>query len=766
MEQKTITLLEFNKVLRHLSNEAVSSSGKEACLNTAVITSSEELTSKTEFLREVMSCCAECGLTINSFPDISSSLNRVRQTDHIVQLEEFWEIRAFLQQANDFIALIDNLDSQRFVRISETRIDQTWPDKLFSALLRCISSTGEISDESSPGLYSIREEIRSIRHQCSKKVNESLTHSNISHYLQDEYLTISSDRYVLALKSNFKGKLQGIIHDYSQTGETCYFEPFYLTELNNNLQKLKRQEREELNRVLEYLTDVFRQAQPGLDLLLQWMVMMDVMLAKVKFARKLNASFLDISKESRALRLKNVRHPLLVLGGFDAVPVNIELDEGQHALVVSGGNAGGKTVCLKTLGLAALMALCALPVPAAEGSSIPMWNKIYVSMVSEQSVEDSLSTFTAQIDHFTKFWPHVDAGTLIILDEFGVGTDPGQGAALAQAVVDELVEKGAWVATATHFPSLKAYALSRKEVRAASVLFDNITGKPLYRLAYDQVGASLALDVARKQGLASEIISRAEEYMLIDGQKQDEIFARLNDLAVRREHKLQDLSEQEKKFQKKYSKMLSDLNREKQELISEVRNCSKQILDQWEKQKIGRKKALKEMSSLRSKLESQSQQEKISPQKCTTWEDVSPGDRFIYQPWQKQGVIQEMDDRKKQVKIDLGGISLWVRPDTLVSVQTNETQTQHTFSRAADKVMPLRLDLRGKYSDEALQELEHYLDRAVLEGRKNIEIIHGKGTGALREAVHHHLKHSPMVQSFACASEESGGAGMTEVELQ
>ncbi len=766
MEPRTINMLEFPKVLQRLSKEAVSHPGKQACLETSFFEDPGELEHELNLLREIISCCKEYGPKLNFFPDITSCLNSIDRPDAFLDIEHLWDISSFLKEAEVFSICIKGIDPERFPILKSMNQDQTWPEQLMDALKRCLGPTGEIKDESSPGLYSIREEIRSIRQQCAKKVNESLTLSDISHYLQDEYLTISSDRYVLALKANFKGRLHGIIHDYSQTGETCYFEPFFLTELNNKLQKLKQQEKEELHAVLKYLTDLCRQSRDDIKRIFNWLVSMDFILAKARLAASMDARPLNIS-DSRRLELKNVRHPLLILGGFNVVPVDIELEPGQHVLVVSGGNAGGKTVCLKTLGLAALMALCALPVPADEGSSIPRWNKVFVSMVSEQSVEESLSTFTAQIHHFSRFWPMIDENTLIILDEFGVGTDPSQGAALAQAVVDQLLEKKAWVATATHFPALKAYALSKEQVRAASVLFDDETGKPLYRVAYDQVGSSLALGVAREQGLPSEIISRAEKYLLVDGQKHDDIFEKLNSLAVQREKELETIRKKEALLEEKFEKEKKELIRQKHILLSEIRSTSMEILSQWQSQKIGRKKALKELSLLKSQVREQHDGSPTEQKESLSWDKVTPGNKYLYKSWNKPGIVQEKDEKKRQIKIDLGGISLWVEPSAIKQVPEDEPGSgMRLHTSISPGSVPLRLDLRGRYSEEALIELEQYLDQALLAGRKNLEIIHGKGTGALRMAVHEYLRDNPAVAGFKCASEESGGEGMTEVELK
>ncbi|MFW5730190.1 MAG: endonuclease MutS2 [Desulfonatronovibrionaceae bacterium] len=767
MEQTTANLLEFPKVLDHLSRKAVSNPGKQMCLDVSFNLSREELDLEYGLLREIMRCKKEYAISLGDFPDMRPVLKSLKNQDAVLQVEDFWEWKAFFREAGRVYLALEGVDEQSFPGLKSLRSGLHWPARFFDALKRCIGDAGEIRDESSPGLYEVRKEIRAIRQACSKKVDDSLSHPGLVQYLQDEYLTISSDRYVLALKANFKGRIQGIIHDYSQTGETCYFEPLFLTELNNKLQRLKKRERLEMGRVLEYLTGLCLDAENDSRALFEWLARMDFLLAKAGFAQELRAVPLEVSRAGGNLTLKNIRHPLLVLGGHEAVPIDVRLKQGQRALVISGGNAGGKTVCLKTLGLAALMALSALPVPADEGSRIPRWSKIFVSMVSSQSVEDSLSTFTSQIHHFSGFWPEVDENTLIILDEFGLGTDPGQGAALAQAVVDAVLEKKAWLAAATHFPALKAYALSRPEVRAASVLFHQQTGNPMYRLGYDQAGASLALEVARKQGLDSWIISRAEEYLLVDGRKQDEIFSRLNALAQEKDRELENIRQKEKELEKEQQKLAREMRADRDRLVREVREISQKILRQWQENKTGRKKALKELAAVRNRIDGQ--QERKTAQKAEALDpgQIKTGDRLLYQPWQKTGVVQEMDGSREQVKMDLGGISIWVRFKDLENPQPEQNQkSQGLAASTSFKPLPMKLDLRGKYPDEAQGILEEYLDRALLSGRKKLEIIHGKGTGVLRTTVHDCLRQNPAVEEFRCCHDLAGGEGMTEVELK
>ena len=767
MESRTIKLLEFPKILKYLSQEAASIPGREACLHIRPLTGSDELQREQTLLQQACIILKEHYIQPENFPELEQVLALIQREEAVLDNEGLWFLHCFLDSAARFSSELEKLDASAFSAIRTSLDINQWPEMLWTGLNRCLGPAGDIKDQSSPELMTVRRDIRSLREQCSKKINESLSRIDISHYLQDEYLTISSDRYVLALKSNFKGRLQGIIHDYSQSGETCYFEPLFLVDLNNRLQGLYRIQKEEEKKVRAYLTGLARRHQKEVRSVYTWLVSMDVIWAKARLAESMSGTVLPIAGDR--LELKNVRHPLLVLGGHRAVPVDISLNPSHQALVISGGNAGGKTVSLKSLGLTALMALCALPVPADEGSSIPFWDKIFVSMVSEQSVEESLSTFTAQIEHFIRFWGQVDKNTLVILDEFGVGTDPSQGAALAQAVVDSLLDKKAWIATATHFPSLKAYALAREDVRAASVLFDPETKKPLYKLAYDQVGASQALKVAREQGLPAEIIDRAQDYLLLEDEKQSCLFDRLNDLAAQREDELTDLRKERARLEAQLEKEREKFVREQSKLLVELKTQSQKIVREWQTQKSGRKQALKKLSQLRRQAESLAGKSEVrKDRKNLEFDDILPDRRYFYPDWNKTGVVRDRDHRKKQVKIDFGGISIWIDPQKLKRPADNAGSISfsgHTAPMAGGQNQPYRLDLRGKYTEEALLELDKFLDRSVVTGKKTVEIIHGKGTGLLKKAVREHLQQSLQVKDYSSGSEEGGDDGMTTVEL-
>ncbi len=768
-------------MLDALARKAQSLPGREACLGISSFQNSFALEYARALFREAEVFFGENRFRPGDFPDLRGVFSFLESGRGHLDLDALFAIADVLGAAKTVAELLEEATStasalDRYPFLIEKIRKADDPVKTRSALKRCLGKDGLLRDEASPELFTARQEIRGIHKTCTTKVKDFTQREGLSAFLQDDFMTISSDRYVLPLRTNFKGKVAGIVHDYSQTGETCYVEPFFLVELNNRLQELKQEEREAELAVMIYLTGLVREEETAIQSAFDLLVDLDVLQSKVAFASDLDAVLPDID-ENAPLRLVGARHPVLLLGGKreQVVPQNIMLEADQRGLVISGANAGGKTVCLKTLGLLAFMAQCGLPVPVEEGSSLPVFNKIFVFLGDEQSLEDHVSTFTAQIRHLSTAWPDIDEKTLILLDEFGAGTDPTQGAALAQAVLDALMEKQAYVAAATHFPALKAHALATDGVRAAGMLFDPKTKKPLYKIVYDQVGASIALDVAREHGLPDAILQKANRYLLLDDGDSSSVFDRLNALAMEREELLDDLRSQKKEFEERKTRLSARFERLTHELTDEMREHAREILRKWEAGKIGRKKALDELGNARKKLEETGREfaaetpQEAAPQPLdiTT---LSPGDSVRLRSFGRNGKVVETDARRNQVKVDMGGVSLWagaadVETSIASPAKANRTAGATVVPRS-NEFLSMTLDLRGKRADVAISELERYLDAAMLRGAHQVEVVHGRGTGALRREVHEFLRRFPTVAGYELAPEDRGGDGMTVVELK
>jgi len=767
MESRTSQVLEFPKILNALSSFAVSEAGAFACKQIRPHDELDDVRAAAELYEQAASWAGESGFRMKAFPNLDGLFSYLDNQNGVLDQDGLFALKQALDISRISRDSLKQYEERGWERLWAILFAFAWPQKTVYAINRCLDPDGRIKDESSPGLMDVRQEIRTIHQRCTKRVKEFVLQENLGKAMQEDFITISSDRYVLPLKVNFKNKIKGIIHDYSQTGETCYFEPMFLVDTNNRLQELKREEREEEYKVLKYLTGLIRDEQHGVYETYSGLVTLDVLMAKVALANQYQGRAIDVVEQG-APRLLKVQHPLLALAEESVQPVNIELEAGQRAMVISGGNAGGKTVCLKTMGLIGLMAFAGLPVPAAEGSTLPLWTEIYVVMGDEQSLEENVSTFTAQIQYLKRVWDGVGPGTLFILDEFGAGTDPTQGAALAQAMIDSLVEKEATTFIATHFPALKAYAMATESVRAASVLFDPSTKRPLYRLAYDQVGASIALDVAREHGLPLEILTRAEKYLLLDGSDTSSVLDRLNEMAVKREAELDTVEAEKAKLEKKRANLEMKFEKERTRLLSDIQSQAQAVVKQWQADKVGRKEARKKLAQVREKVEGLAPTIKRNAP-TFSFEDIVPGKKVSYLAWNKTGTVLEVNNRKKQAKVDIGGVAMWVKAEHLGAAGKSPSMQKgaNKPSKAATPSdLVVEVDLRGNRADMALAQLERAMDEALRKGAGKMEIVHGRGTGALRREVHEFLKYYPAVANFSLANEERGGDGMTEVTLK
>ena len=797
IHNRTLHALEFGKITEHLAGLCCSGVGREAALTVAPLPDGEAVTLAARLYEEAAVWAARPvgdggkGFSLTAFPDVGGLLRAAERPQSRPDADAFWALREVLRLAQSAHTDIDTPDAPRhWPHLLELAQAAPLPVQLTAALNRCISDDGLIRDESSPELYRLRGELRRLHQSCMRKVKDFALQYNMLPYLQDEFMTLSSDRYVLPLKANFKGRMQGIIHDWSQTGETCYFEPMFLVEINNRLQELKHEEREEEQKVLAYLRDLLNAELPGAWAALDLLSQLDVLQAKRRLADLFDGRCISLSPVEEGISLLEARHPLLALarsrnadaeqgaaraarrpeGASASIPpvrpLDILLRPGERALVITGGNAGGKTVCLKTLGLMVAMTLSGLPVPAGKGSHLPWFSRMDAFIGDEQSLDDNVSTFTAQIDHLAKAWKHLDQHGLVLLDEFGAGTDPAQGAALAQAVLDELLDKHTFVLAATHFPALKSYALTREGARAASMLFDPATKKPLFKLAYDQVGASQALDVAREHGLPEAIVRRAEHYLLQDGQDATALLGRLNDLAAKREEELTTLRAEQEKARHAAQQSRERLEKERLRLHEEVRGKAAELMRAWKEGRATSKQALKEMSRLRASLApaAEPEEQSVLPRP----QQFAPGQSVLHSVFNKRGVITDVDERRGRVRLDMNGVNLWAEMKDLR--ESGGKPAQPVAPRAAvkrgDDIASLRLDLRGMRADQALAEVERFLDKALLAGFSEVEIVHGRGTGALRREVHEFLRGFPAVDQFTLAPEDRGGDGMTIVTFR
>lgn len=781
---RTLEAVEYGKMISYFAGLCMSETGRETAALLKPLQDVEVCRAQYGLYREAAVWLSWPGanrFAASAFPDVRDILTVAQKNYHLdessqkrmrLDLDAFWAMREMLrlaQKAHE--SLNDPAGARNWPALLQMVQESPMPVQLLAALNRCVSDDG-LLDESSPELFRLRNEMRSLHQNCLRKVKDFANQYNMLPYLQDEFMTLSSDRYVLPLKANFKGRMQGIIHDWSQTGETCYFEPIFLVEVNNRLQELKHEEREEEQKILEYLSDLLNQELPGAKAAMTLLTTIDILNAKILFAQKLNAECPEFTTDDAGIELLNARHPILALNenrnhGSSVRPLDIILRPGDRALVITGGNAGGKTVCLKTLGLVSALAMSGLPVPVGKGSHLPWFGRMDAFIGDEQSLDANVSTFTAQIDHLAKAWKHLDNRGLVLLDEFGAGTDPAEGAALAQAVLDGLLEKKCFVLSATHFPALKSYALTRDGVRAASMLFNPATNKPLFKLAYDQVGSSQALAVAQEHGLPESILARARHYLLQDGQDSSALLTRLNALAAEREVEIEHLHAQELAARNQLKEKNEKLDKERKRLREEMSGHIATLMRAWKEGKQNAKQTLKEMSGLREELGLTDKSNDDSVLRPA--QNIVPGQTVFHSGLNKRAIVREVDLRKNRARLDLNGVGMWADikdiRETGSDLLQNRSASKNTSVSKGPEAASMVVDVRGMRSDEALATVERFLDRALLAGFSEVEIVHGRGTGALRREIHEFLRAFPAAANYQTAPEDRGGDGMTIVEL-
>ncbi|MFR3457630.1 MAG: endonuclease MutS2 [Bilophila wadsworthia] len=718
MDSRTIKALEFGKVLEHLAGLCVSEAGRRVSLGLFPLRDADAVNAAHTLFDEVRTWSAHSGFRLSDFPDLEGLFPHLEKaavspSSALLDADALWALRETLLQGRKAAQSI-NENGAMWPSLRDLVASMPLPEMTLSALSRCLGDDGLIKDESSPELMLVRGELRRLHLMCLRKVKDFAVQYNIAQYLQDDYMTLASDRYVLPLKSNFKGRIQGIIHDYSNTGETCYFEPLFLVEQNNRLQELKREEREEERKVLRYLTGIVQNELPFIRSAWDLLVRLDVELAKCGLAALFDGACATISPdgEDAPLSLLGARHPLLALdpqirkqGGPH--PVDLIFRPTDRALVISGGNAGGKTVCLKTLGLLAIMTLAGLPVPAAKGSVIPWWTSIHAFIGDEQSLDDHLSTFTAQIRHLGNAWEATDRRTLILLDEFGAGTDPAQEARAGSGSARRPPRTQGACSGRDAFSGPENYALTREGVRAASVLFDPGT----------KSRCSAGLRSGRRESGAGRgprarapesVLRRAEQYLLLDGQDMTAVMDRLNALAAKREGELDALKAEQQRTREKRKAVQERFERERERLIKDVRELSAKVMKDWQEGKAGHKQALKELAKVRAELHVSPEQEEAAAPAFDIAE-LKPGQHVMHRPWNKKAVVREVDARQNRVKLDMNGVTLWADAALLGPADAPQQQAKpksgvllRTTAGSDPEMSLLRLDLRGKRADQAL----------------------------------------------------------------
>jgi DNA mismatch repair protein MutS2 len=650
-------------------------------------------------------------------------------------------------------------------------------DALCETLRRCLADDGSVVDGASPALARLRARIRDLQRRIVRDLEALLQTPEAERIFSDRYVTRRNGRYVVPVRAEARGRLRGIVHDRSQSGQTLFVEPERLVEANNDLVEVQRQEEQETARILADLSEKVRAALPELDQLVSAMAELDWIVARARLADRMKATRPTI--DPAGFELRGCRHPLLLAQAWrdperGVVPVDLELRRDRPLVVITGPNAGGKTIALKTAGLLSLMAQVGCHLPAEDGGRLPVIRRWHAVIGDEQSVADNLSTFSGFVRQMRDVLDHVDGDSLVLLDELGAGTDPDEGAALAQAILEELADRGALVLATTHLEPLKGFASTDPRARNASVEFDRERLTPTFRLVYDHPGQSYALAIAARLGLSGRLIGRAQSHRSEHTTRLSELIARLDSRARDEAERALVLERREVEAAARLAEATAELERARErarDLVTRAKQEAAQLLGDIRRAVAHEWDRLKHATSTRRSLEASGGRLRelaaavALPAEVEATPDAQPvpGDQVEATHLGIRGRVREVTDGTATV--ESGTITIRVPVQGLRRVaRGTPAPTKPRLPERHD--VPPELHLLGRTTDEARHLVEKYLDDAFLAGLPTVRLVHGKGTGALRKAVHDILTGHPLVDSFRPGAPGEGGAGATVATLR
>lgn len=657
---------------------------------------------------------------------------------------------------------------------------------LQKAITSCIDDEAQVIDTASPELKRIRRDIFTTQERIRTSLEQMIRNSHIQKMTQESIITIRNNRYVIPVKQEYRSMFGGIVHDTSASGATLFIEPEIAVALNNKLRELESAEEKEIERILLQLTLQVKDDAEALKENLRLLAELDLIIAKARFGKMMKGICPQINDDG-IIHLKQARHPLIPAA--EVVPIDVELGNNYQGIVITGPNTGGKTVSLKTVGLLALMSQSGLPIPAEEGSTLPVFSGIFADIGDEQSIEQNLSTFSSHMTHIIQILERIDKNSLVLLDEIGAGTDPTEGTALAIAILDHILNQGCLLMATTHYSDLKLYAHSRKGLINASVEFDVKSLRPTYQLLIGIPGRSNAFAIASRLGLSSRIIQAAKSQLSAEDNRLEKMIGDLSSdqKAIREERKQAEALRREaealhRELQQKLSsweaekaRLYEKARQEARSIVSRSRTEAEEVLRQlreWAKQ---RPDTLKEHQLIEAKKRLDDAVPEPAPTKSSDLPQevkgpIGVGDEVLVETVNQKGeVIELIGDHEYLVQV--GVLRMKVDRKNLrrlgsVNSSSPKTTVAHTSVKLASKTVRPELDLRGKLVEEAIAEIDKYLDDAILAGYQEVSLIHGKGTGALRTGVQNFLRTHPNVKSFRIGGHGEGGSGVTLVSLR
>ena len=796
MDAKSLSTLELPKVLERLASYAAFSASKDlarALEPTADLAEARWRQAETTEAARLLSL--HTGLSIGGAHDVRPQATQASR-GAVLEPQELLDLKATLISARTLTRFFQKgAAGAPTLGVIAGGLQPT--PGVIEAISQTLDERGEVLDNASPALQSIRTELRLSHERLNTKLQRLITDPKLIPMLQEPIITQRDGRYVIPLRAEFKGRLRAIVHDQSASGATLFIEPLTVVDLNNQVRELMLAERDEVRRVLAAVSTLVGQHVTAIVETVEALARLDLAFAKARYALILRASepLLRERLSTRPghpgsiLRLRHARHPLL--DPARVVPIDLELDSDTFILVITGPNTGGKTVSLKTAGLLALMAQCGLHLPAESGSELTTFDAVYADIGDEQSIEQSLSTFSSHITTIIRVLEQADESSLVVLDELGAGTDPQEGSALARAILGELIERRITTLVATHYSELKAYAHTTPGVRNASMEFDLETLRPTYYLTIGLPGRSNALAIARRLGLGLELIERARALVAPEEiqaeQLLDEIH-RQRDAARAARRAAEVAGEQLEEQRQELATRLEGLEEERRQVLQTARDQAQAEVQALhdEIDALRRRlavaaqplQAVEEIAEALDELEDRTEApvERRVPAPAPAAPHVFRlGQRVRLPALQTTGVLTEIG--LQQVEVQIGRLRVRARleelalPEEQAQAEADRIAPRAGSEKAARSIVapeppPFELDLRGRMVDEALEELERRLDAASYAGLPFVRIIHGKGTGRLRQAIREALRSNPYAATFQSGSDSEGGDGVTVVHLK
>lgn len=784
--------LELHKILEMLSEEASNTKTKEMALALTPESDIDVVRSEMKKTSDAFDLSVKYGTpAFSNFKDIRGALHRA-SSGASLSLRELLDIAQMLYQVrmlSDWYKSTENEETSIGYLFVSLAPNKYLEDKIKNAIV----SEDEISDMASHELANIRRKIAQAEVRIRESLDKLIRSSEVQKSLRENIVTMRDGRYVLPVKADFKGNVPGLVHATSATGSTYFIEPISVVEANNDIKVLQGEEQDEIDRIIAELSADCAAYAEALSADYVTCAEINLYFAKSNLGAKMRGCIPELSDDG-VIDLKKARHPLI--DKKKVVPVDIKLGEDYNALIVTGPNTGGKTVILKTTGLLSAMAMCGLMIPASDGSKVSVFDNILVDIGDQQSIEQSLSTFSSHISNVVKILDAANEKSLILMDELGSGTDPVEGAALAVSIIENMVAKGSKLLVTTHYQELKLFAIETPGIENASCEFDIATLQPTYRLIIGSPGKSNAFSISSKLGISDDIINRANELVSTENQRFEEVVAQLE--ASRRElekqhdeieklknEQVEKVAELDKEIADLNSKKESELEKARVQAMRIVESCrmrSEQLLDeladirkQKEKSNFAQlainaksknKSALDKMYDTANPVQNKEHKEYKLPR------PLKRGDHVLIFDIDKKGILASDPDSNGNVFVQAGIMKTKVNVNKLrllepekVTMQNKKISTKNVRGKM-QRTPSLELDIRGCAVDEGIHELDMFIDNAVLTGAGIITVIHGKGTGVLRQGIQNHLKKHPSVKSFRSGVFGEGEDGVTVIELK